>query len=58
MLGAAPALLAAAGIDAPADSGFIDAAADGLSATAAVDAFMKAIGQHKHYEREKDPSPV
>ena len=58
MLGAAPALLAAAGIDAPADSGFIDAAADGLSATAAADAFMKAIGQHKHYEREKDPSPV
>ena len=58
LAGAAPALLAAAGIDAPADAGFIDVAGAGFSAKAAVDAFMKAVGKHKHYEREKDPSPV
>ncbi len=58
LMGAAPALLAAAGIDAPEDAGFIDAAGQGLAAKAAADAFVKAVGQHKHYEREKDPSPV
>ncbi len=58
VLGAAPALLAAAGIDGPADSGFIDASGQGAGAKAAIDAFIKAAGRHKHYEREKDPSPV
>ena len=56
--GPVPALLAAAGIDAPADSGFIDATANGLPAKVATEAFIKAVGRHKHYEREKDPSPV
>ncbi len=56
--GAAPALLAAAGIDSPADPGFIDAAAGGLGAKAATDAFIEAVGRHKHYARERDPSPV
>jgi catalase len=56
--GPVPALLAAAGIDAPADSGFIDATAGGLAAEAATEAFIKAVGRHRHYEREKDPSPV
>ena len=54
--GAAPALLAAAGIEAPADPGFIDAPRG--ASKDAVAAFIKAVGQHKHYEREKDPSPV
>ena len=56
--GPVPALLAAAGIDAPADPGFIDATANGLPAKAATEVFIKAVGRHKHYEREKDPSPV
>ena len=54
VLGAAPALLAAAGIEAPSDPGFIE----GLNAKDAAAAFIQAVGQHKHYEREKDPSPV
>ena len=54
--GAAPALLAAAGIEAPDDPGFIDAAA-GMS-KAVVATFVAAVGRHKHYERERDPSPV
>jgi hypothetical protein len=58
VLGAAPALLAAAGIEAPSDAGFIDAAADGLATQDAIAAFTKAVGRHKHYEREKEPSPV
>ena len=56
--GPVPALLAAAGIDAPADPGFIDAMAGGLPAKAATEAFIKAVGQHRHYAREEDPSPV
>ena len=56
--GPVPALLAAAGIVAPEDPGFIDATANGLPAKAATEAFVKAVGRHKHYEREKDPSPV
>ena len=56
--GPVPALLAAAGIDAPADPGFIDATASGLAAKAATAAFIQAVGRHKHYGREKDPSPV
>ena len=58
LVGSTPALLAAAGIDAPADAGFIDAKARGLAARDAVDAFVQAVAKHKHYEREKDPSPV
>ena len=54
VLGAAPALLAAAGIEAPSDPGFVE----GLNAKDAAAAFIRAVGQHKHYEREKDPSPV
>ena len=54
LLGPAPALLAAAGIDAPTDGGFIGASAG----QGANDAFIAAIGKHKHYEREQDPSPV
>ncbi len=54
VLGDAPALLAAAGIAAPSDAGFLRVAA-GADAS---DAFVKAIGRHKHYEREQDPSPV
>ncbi len=54
--GAAPALLAAAGIEAPDDPGFIDAPEG--AAEAAVDRFIAAVGRHRHYEREKDPSPV
>ncbi len=55
---AAPALLAAAGIDGANDSGFIDAGVQGLSTEAAAGALIKALAQHKHYEREKDLSPV
>ena len=54
--GAAPALLAAAGIEAPDDPGFIEAAAGADKGV--VDDFIAAVGRHKHYEREKDPSPV
>jgi catalase len=56
--GPAPALLAAAGIAAPSDAGFIDAAAQGMAAKAAAQAFIKAVGKHRHYEREQDPAPV
>jgi catalase len=55
LAGPAPALLAAAGIEAPADAGFIDAQG---RARDAIDAFVQAVARHKHYEREKDPSPV
>ena len=58
VLGAVPALLASAGIESPSDSGFVDATAGGLAMKDALDAFMKAVGQHKHYDREKEPSPV
>ncbi len=58
MLGSAPGLLAAAGVDDPSDAGFIDAASQGLSAKNAVDTFAKALARHKHYQRETDPSPV
>jgi catalase len=57
LAGATPALLAAAGIDAPDDAGFIDGASAPASRKT-IDAFIKAVGRHKHYEREKDPSPV
>ncbi len=40
-------------VNGAADGGFIEAA--GKDST---DAFIKAVGKHKHYEREKDPSPV
>jgi catalase len=59
ILGDASALLAAAGIgaegDMPDDAGFIQARPGDAGAT---QAFIAAIGKHKHYEREKDPSPV
>jgi catalase len=55
LAGPAPALLAAAGIEAPGDAGFIDAQG---RARDAIDAFVQAVARHKHYEREKDPSPV
>ncbi len=58
LVGAVPALLAAAGIDAPSDAGFIDASGRQLDPQAALDAFTKAVARHKHYEREADPSPV
>jgi len=58
VLGSVPALRAAAGIAEPVDAGFIDAAADGLSTRDAIAAFAKAVGRHKHYERERDPSEV
>jgi catalase len=58
LLGPAPALLAAAGIEGPSDAGFIDAAGRGLSTKDAVEMFVRALGKHKHYERERDPSPV
>jgi len=54
VLGQAPALLAAAGIAAPSDAGFIE----GRAGAEASKAFIAAIGQHRHYGREKDPSPV
>jgi catalase len=53
----APALLAAAGITAPSDAGFIDAAARGLAAKAAAQSFIQAVGKHRHYEREQEPAP-
>ena len=51
-------LLAAAGIDlgAPPDAGFLRVGAGDLAATAS--AFVAAVARHRHYEREKDPSPV
>jgi catalase len=58
MLRTASGLLAAAGVDGPSDAGFIDAAGPGLSAKNAVDTFAKALARHKHYERDKGPSPV
>jgi catalase len=58
LAGPAPALLAAAGIAAPSDAGFIDVAAQGLAAKAAAQAFIQAVGKHRHYEREQDPAPV
>jgi catalase len=56
--GAAPQLLAAAGLPAtPTDGGFI--VADGSTPWPdVIDAFVKAVAAHKHYEREQDPSPV
>ena len=54
--GVAPALLAAAGIEAPGDAGFIEASSG--ASKAVVDAFLAAVGRHRHYEREKEPSPV
>jgi catalase len=56
--GAAPQLLAAAGLPAtPTDGGFIVADAS-TPWPDAIDAFVKAVAAHKHYEREQDPSPV
>ncbi|MET0382893.1 MAG: catalase [Burkholderiaceae bacterium] len=58
-VGAVPALLAAVGIDddARADGGFIEVGADG-ALPAALDAFMKAVGLHRHYERETVSFPA
>ena len=59
LAGDAPALLAAAGIDAPpSDSGFVDMRGGKGGSKDALAAFTKAIARHKHYEREADPSPV
>ena len=62
ILGGAPALLAAAGIGAdgspPDDAGFLQSGASSSEASEAVVAFRQALAKHKHYEREKDPSPV
>jgi catalase len=58
VLGDASALLAAAGIGAdapPSDPGFIRA---GAASDEALAAFIRAVGRHKHYEREADPPPV
>ena len=54
LLGDCAVLLAAAGIAAPDDAGVIEA----RSRQHASAAFIAAIGKHKHYERERDPSPV
>jgi len=61
VVGDASALLAAAGIgaDGPAsDAGFIQADAAGAATRRILAAFTQAVGRHKHYEREADPSPV
>ncbi|MCK9687933.1 catalase [Scleromatobacter humisilvae] len=59
VLGGSIALLAAAAIEpTPDDAGFIDLAAGEAVTGAAIDRFIKAVGRHKHYERERDPSPV
>jgi catalase len=31
---------------------------NGAAGKGSIDAFIKAVGKHKHYEREKEPSPV
>ena len=59
VLGGSVALLAAAGIEpTPDDAGFIELAAGEDVTGAAMARFIKAVGRHKHYERERDPSPV
>ena len=58
VLGDASALLAAAGIGAeapPSDPGFVRS---GAADDEALEAFTRAVGRHKHYEREADPPPV
>jgi len=59
VLGDAAALLAAAGIEPSADDpGLLRLAAGDAVTDAALDRFVKAVGRHKHYERERDPSPT
>jgi catalase len=58
LAGSAPALLAAAGITAPSDAGFVDAAARGLAPKAVAQALIQAVGKHRHYEREQEPALV
>jgi catalase len=60
VLGAAAALLKAAGVPRTLPSGnndpglIVGAAAD----ASAVEAFIKAVARHRHYERESEPVPV
>jgi catalase len=60
LLGAVPGLLAAAGIEPeqPDDAGFVDAGGGKLKAADAIASFLQAVSKHRHYDREKDPSPV
>ena len=61
VVGDASALLAAAGIGPearPSDAGFIQADAAGAATRRVLEASTQAVGRHKHYEREADPSPV
>ena len=52
LLGGAPALLESAGIEAPSDDGFIDTSDGETLLDDALDAFVKAVGRHRCYERE------
>ena len=58
-LGAAPALLRAAGIPDALPSGSpIPACSTGEAGEAIVEAFLGALAQHRHFERETDPPRV
>ncbi len=61
VVGDASALLRAAGIGAeraPSDPGFLQVAAADAPTRETLAAFIRAVGRHRHHQREADPSPV
>jgi catalase len=59
VIGDASALLRAAGIEEPAsDPGFLHVAPADAATRETLAAFIRAVGRHRHYQREADPSPV
>jgi catalase len=59
VIGDASALLCAAGIEEPgSDPGFLHVAPADAATRETLAAFIRAVGRHRHYQREADPSPV
>jgi len=59
VVGDASALLRAAGIEgSPSDPGWLQVTRADAPTRETLAAFIRAVGRHRHYEREADPSPV